>query len=317
MPSGTGAPSKRRNRSRPGQTGLTHPASTPHFGRLPTSLLSFFGLVVAFALVLLASPCTAQSPASPNSTSRSASAASAVRADTSRISTDEPGATEIVREMDEHLRGNTQYAEMTMTVARPDWTRQVSLKSWMKGSQYTLILITAPARDEGTVYLKRGNEVWNWLPSVERVIKIPPSMMSQSWMGSDFTNDDLVKESSIVQDYSHELLGTEEEGGYECWKVDLTPKPDAAVVWGRVILWIAKALPIELRAEYYDEGGDLVNVMTLSDIQAMDGRKIPTILTMEPAEEEGHQTRLTMEQVDFNLEIPDEFFSQQNMRRVH
>lgn len=226
-------------------------------------------------------------------------------------------ATEIVREMDQHLRGDTQYAEMTMTLVRPDWSREVSMKSWMKGRTYTLILITAPARDEGTVYLKRGNEVWNWLPSVERVIKIPPSMMSQSWMGSDFTNDDLVKESSVVKDYTHEIMGSEEQGGYECWKIDLTPKPEAAVVWGRVILWIAKELPIELRAEYYDEGGDLVNVMTLSAIEEMDGRKIPTVLTMVPADEEGHETRLTMETVDFNLEIPDAFFSQQNMRRVH
>ncbi|MDZ7808203.1 MAG: outer membrane lipoprotein-sorting protein [Gracilimonas sp.] len=116
-------------------------------------------------------------------------------------------ATEIVRKMDEKMRGESLEAEVTMTIVRPNWSREVSMKSWSRGTEYSMILITAPARDRGTAFLKRGNEIWNWVPSVGRTIKMPPSMMMQSWMGSDFTNDDLVRESSSVTDYDHEGSG--------------------------------------------------------------------------------------------------------------
>ncbi len=131
-------------------------------------------------------------------------------------------------------------AQQRMTIVRPTWTRKVSMKTWSLGNDYYMILITAPAQDKGQVFLKRHTEMWNWMPSISRIIRIPPSMMGQNWMGSDFTNNDLVKANSIVDDYTHTLLGNETIEGYDCYKIQLFPKPDAAVVWDKIIVWIAK-----------------------------------------------------------------------------
>jgi outer membrane lipoprotein-sorting protein len=227
-----------------------------------------------------------------------------------------PDATLLVTRADEHMRGETQYTEMTMKVIRPGWTRETSLKSWSKGRDLMLLLITAPARDRGTAFLKRKTEVWNWLPSVEKVIKIPPSMMMQPWMGSDFTNDDLVKESSVVNDYTHTIESSDEIDGHDCWKIRLTPKPDAAVVWGKLFVWIDKAEPIELRVEYYDEDDNLVNVQTLSEIKELGGRRIPTVLSMSPVNKPGQSTVLLIEESIFDKPVDDSFFSEQQMKKI-
>jgi outer membrane lipoprotein-sorting protein len=231
--------------------------------------------------------------------------------------TSQPDAAFLVAAANDHMRGETQYAETTMKVIRPDWSRETSLKSWSKGRDYMLLLITAPARDKGTAFLKRKNEVWNWLPSVERVIKIPPSMMMQPWMGSDFTNDDLVRESSIVNDYTHSIEGEENVDGRDCWKVLLTPKPDAPVVWGKLFMWIDKVEPIELRIEYYDEDDHLVNVQSLTEIEELGGRRIPSVMTMTPVDKPGHSTVLVIEKTIFDEPIDDSFFSEQQMKRLH
>ena len=117
----------------------------------------------------------------------------------------------------------------SLRVVKTDWSREVSMKSWTLEPDFALILITAPAKDKGTVTLKRHHEVWNWVPSIQRVIKIPPSMMLQPWMGSDFTNDDLVRESSIIEDYTQTLIGSDSISGYDCYKIRLIPNPDAAM----------------------------------------------------------------------------------------
>ncbi len=232
------------------------------------------------------------------------------------VSAQTPDATEIVRRADQHLRGNTSYAELTMKLVRPDWSRELTMKSWTRGTRLSLILITAPARDKGTAFLKRGNEVWNWVPSVERVIKIPPSMMSQSWMGSDFTNDDLVKEASIVEDYTHTVVGDSTIADRPCWKIRMIPKPDAAVVWGEVLIWIGKQDDLELRCEYYDEDGVLINVMEMSNIRMLGGRLLPTVMEMIPEDKPGNKTVLTYQEAQFNEPLDDSFFSEQNMKRV-
>lgn len=225
-------------------------------------------------------------------------------------------ATEIVRKMDEKMRGESLKAEVTMTIIRPDWSREVTMESWSRGTEYSMILITAPARDEGTAFLKRGNEIWNWVPSVGRTIKMPPSMMMQSWMGSDFTNDDLVRESSAVTDYDHELVGEETIQGYECYKIEMKPKPDAPVVWTRVDVWISKEEYLELKAEFYDEFGELINVMNGMEVKEFDGRMIPSKMEMIPMDEEGYKTILEYKSMEFNENIPQRFFSVQNMRRL-
>jgi len=148
--------------------------------------------------------------------------------------------TAIIKEADEKFRGSSSIGEMTMIIERPSWSRTVSMKNWTLGNDYSLIYITAPAKEKGQVFLKRKKEMWNWVPNIERMIKIPPSMMMQSWMGSDFTNDDLVNESQLARDYTNSLLDEEEVDGYTCYKVELIPHEDAPVVWGKVIMWISK-----------------------------------------------------------------------------
>ncbi len=225
-------------------------------------------------------------------------------------------ATEIVRQADLKMRGESSRANITMQIIRPGWQRSISIKAWSLGNDYSLMLVTAPARDEGTAYLKRGNEVWNWLPNINRTIKLPPSMMSQSWMGSDFSNNDLVRESSIVTDYTHELAGDSTLSGYDCHKIKMTPKPEAPVVWGEVIVFISKKEYLQLRTEFYDEDGNLMRTMTGSEVQELDGRLIPTHMEMIPADEPGHKTVLTYNNIDFNINLSENFFSIQNMKRV-
>ena len=203
-----------------------------------------------------------------------------------------------------------------MTIERPDWSREVEMKSWSKGQDYYLIYITSPARDKGQVFLKRKMELWNWMPSIGRMIKLPPSMMMQSWMGSDFTNDDLLKQSSIVTDYIHEIIGEEVIENYDCWKINLTPKPEAPVVWGKIIIWITKENYLELKVEYFDETEELVNTMIGSKVKNVGDRFIPMKLEMMPADKPGNKTIFEYIEIEFDKQIDDRFFSKQNMKRV-
>jgi outer membrane lipoprotein-sorting protein len=228
----------------------------------------------------------------------------------------QPSADDIVRKADAKMRGTTNYSEMTMTVMRPDWSRTVSLKGWEKGRTYSLTLITAPAKEKGQAFLKRGTEMWNWVPSIDRVIKLPSSMMSQSWMGSDFTNDDLIKESSIVKDYKHTLAGEDTVDSRPCWRITLTPLPDAAVVWGKIESWIAKAGDFQVKTEFYDEDDELINTEHFSDVKVMGGREIPTKMEMIPAGKPGHKTVLVISAAAFDKPLPDDFFSLQNLKRA-
>jgi hypothetical protein len=229
--------------------------------------------------------------------------------------TDE-SATDVVRKADENMRGSSSYAEMTMTIVKPTWSRSISMKTWTLGNEYGLVLITSPERDRGTVTLKRKTEVWNWLPSIERVIKIPPSMMLQSWLGSDFTNDDLVKESSIVNDYTHTLSGDSTIEGRACYKIILIPRENAAVVWGKVVLFITKEGYCELRSEMYDEEGTLSKVLTGDRIKTFGDRMLPTYWEMLPANEPGQKTILEYRILHFDVPLRESFFSEQNMRRI-
>lgn len=225
-------------------------------------------------------------------------------------------AKEIVDRANRKANGESSQGTMKMTIVRPGWSREVTMKSWSKTTEYYMIYITAPAKDKGQVFLKRQNEMWNYMPSIDRMIKIPPSMMSQSWMGSDFTNDDLVRMNSIVEDFEHELIGNEVIEGYECYVIELIPKPDAAVVWGKIRLWISKIDFYELKGEYFDEDGELVNSMTSSEIKQMGDRSLPSKMVMVPADKPGNQTILEMIDVVFNQPIEEDFFSQQNMKNV-
>lgn len=225
-------------------------------------------------------------------------------------------AKEIIQKADEKVRGNFSEAELKMTIVRPDWTREMKMKSWSKGEDYSLILLTGPARDKGIGFLKRKKEMWNWQPGIDRVIKMPPSMMSQSWMGSDFTNDDLARASSTVNDYEQNLLGEEVIEGRKCWMIELIPKEGVGVVWGRIKMWVDQKDFIQLKSEFYDEDEYLVNTMMGKNITKFGTRMLPKILEVIPADEEGHKTIVEYVSLSFDKSIKDRFFSIQNMKRI-
>lgn len=223
---------------------------------------------------------------------------------------------EIVQKSDQMMRGKSSYSEATMDIIRPSWKRSMTMKSWTKGTDLSLVLVTAPAKDKGSASLKRYREMWNWVPSIERIIKIAPSMLSQSWMGSDFTNDDLINQSSIVVDYQHTLVGEDTFDGDTVWKIDAVAKPDAPVVWNKISLWISQSTYLQRKIEFYDEFDDLVNVMTTFDVKTLGGRNVATRMEMQPLEKPGNKTVLTTHQAQFDFKIDDDFFSQQQMKSL-
>jgi len=225
-------------------------------------------------------------------------------------------AEEIIDRMEDRMRGDSNYAEMTMIIERPRYTREVSMRSWSLGNDYSLIQITSPARDQGTAFLKRENEIWNYVPNIDRTIKMPPSMMSQSWMGSDFTNDDLVRESSTVDDYELNIIKEEEVDGRTAWVIELIPKPETPIVWGKVLMWIDQEEYLQLKVENYDQRGELANRIEFQELKEMDKRLMFSKMTMTPADKPDQRTIIVYEDMQFNIEIDPSFFTQQNMRRV-
>ncbi len=223
---------------------------------------------------------------------------------------------DIVQKSDQQMRGDSSYTEATMNIIRPEWTRSMSMKSWTKGTDLSLVLITAPAKDKGSASLKRKNEMWNWMPSIERVVKIAPSMLGQSWMGSDFTNDDLINQSSIVVDYDHKMASSEIIDGDDSFIIDALAKPDAPVVWSKIRLWISKDSYLQRKVEFYDEFDELINTMQTFDVKELGGRKLATRIQMIPADKPNQKTEMITHQAQFNFEIPDSFFSQSQMKAL-
>lgn len=224
---------------------------------------------------------------------------------------------DILRDMEDNMRGEASYNEMTMEVIRPRYTREVSMKSWTLGDDYSLVYVTAPARDEGTAFLKIGNEMWNYQPNIDRTVKMPPSMMSQSWMGSDFTNDDLVNASSLTEDYTHELLGEDEMDGHACYIIEMAPKPDNPVVYEKVLQWVSKEHHLPVRTENYDERDQLVNTIHFREIKTLGDREIPTIMKMIPENNGDQKTIITTHDTDYDIDIREDFFSIENLTEIN
>lgn len=225
-------------------------------------------------------------------------------------------ATEIVSRAHEKTNGNSNYTEMTMKIVRPTYERTISMKAWALGTDFSMVYITAPAKEKGQVHMKREKEMWNWQPAINRMIKLPPSMMMQSWMGSDFTNDDLINQASIVNDYTHKLIGEEKYETYSCYKIELTPKENSNVVWGKIALLITKDDEFILKSEYFDEDNDLIKTELASDIKILGGKKIPTKFTTIPADKKGNKTILIMDNIVFDYKLDESFFTQQNMKKI-
>jgi len=225
-------------------------------------------------------------------------------------------AVEIIKKADEKTRGKTNTSSMEMEIIRPTWSRSVSMKGWGRGMDYSMTYITAPAKDKGQVFLKRKTEMWNWIPSIGRMIKIPSSMMSQGWMGSDYTNDDILKESSIVIDYTHKIVAEEKIEGFDSYKIEMIPIPEAAVIWSKVYKWITKDEYIQIKSEYYDEDNELIKSDFAYDFKKMDGRLIPTRIEIIPSGEEGKKTVIRITEIQFDIDLPESYFSQQQMKRI-
>lgn len=232
------------------------------------------------------------------------------------ISSQAQDAKEIVKKMDDKLQGDSNQSEMKMSIVRPKYTRSIAFKNWSLRRDYFLTYVTSPSKDKGMVSMKYEKEMWSYTPSINRMIKLPPSMMSQGWMGSDYTNDDLVKQSSIVNDYVHTILGEEIIDGIECYQIQMIPNNDANVVWGKIVIWIDKEKYINLKAEYYDEEAYLVRTELGKEVKTFDGRELPSIMEIIPAEEPKNRTIITIISMNFDVDIKESFFSQQNMKRI-
>jgi len=225
-------------------------------------------------------------------------------------------AKEIIEKSDSIMQGTTQVSLNTITIKTKRWTRSMELKSYMiRKEKKSFSEILSPKKDAGNRFLLIDNLMWHYVPKIAKTIKITPSMMMQSWMGSDFTNDDIVKESSIIHDYTHEIESEETRNGLECYKILLTPKENVAVVWGKLIYYVKKNDLLAVSVEYYNEHGVLKKQLDYSDYKKMDDRVIPTKMKMQTIGKIDKYTLMEINAVLFDKPIPDSFFTLQNLKR--
>jgi outer membrane lipoprotein-sorting protein len=220
----------------------------------------------------------------------------------------------ILDKVDDLYRGTSSHGKMTMEVVTAHWRRTLSLEFWSKGKDKSLIRILSPLKEKGTATLRSGNEIWNYLPKVNRVIKLPSSMMSASWMGSHFTNDDLVKESRFSDDYTFKITHEGARDGVEIVELTCTPKPEAPVVWGKVDVTVRRSDFLPIVILYYDENMHLARTMTFSRVKEWSGRKLPTVMTLTPADKPGEKTTITYQEIHFDVSLSDEIFSLRNLQ---
>jgi outer membrane lipoprotein-sorting protein len=221
----------------------------------------------------------------------------------------------IVKKSDDLMRGLQSYAKIKMVVTRPAYERSMVMESWTEGTEKAFIRTLAPAKEKGVTFLKVGREAWNYVPAIERVIKIPPSMMLQSWMGSDFTNDDLVKADSLIVDYTHKLDSEPELDGVKHWKITMIPKEDAAVVWGKVVMFVRQDNWVATRCDYHNEDMELVKYFVTADIQTIEGKQVPMQFSMINHKKAGHKTTIFYEDLTFKPKIGPKTFSKSNLKR--
>ncbi len=222
---------------------------------------------------------------------------------------------EIIQRAEDAIKGRTSsHSIMEMIIKTPDYTRTMKMESWSSGASKALVKILSPAREAGNRTLKLGNDIWMYLRNTETTIRIPPSMMLQSWNGSDYTYDDMVREETLTEDYDITLVGTEKLNDAVCWKLQLIPKPNAPVVWGKLLYWVRKADDLPAQVEYFDEKGKLIRTMVMTDYKAMGGRTLPTVWTMYNFDKT-HSTEIKMDEASFDIRIPDRIFSLKELER--
>jgi outer membrane lipoprotein-sorting protein len=225
-------------------------------------------------------------------------------------------ATQLVLKSEEQTRGKSFQGTTTMTVMKGGSTRSITMKVWTVESEKALIKILKPAKDMNTGNLRLNLELWQYLPNIDQLIRIPPSMMLQSWMGSDFTNDDIVKTSSLARDYTHSIVKEETVGGFKAVQILCTPKPTAPVVWGKVVIWVRAADAVPLKQDFYSESGEILKEMVGTDIKSFGTHTIPTTLKMTNLKNPDSSTTLHYDDVVFDRELANSIFTQNNLRKT-
>jgi outer membrane lipoprotein-sorting protein len=222
-------------------------------------------------------------------------------------------AAEIIRKAMDHYRGLTSYSEMTMIIHRPDWERSMTMRAWTMGEKRTLVRVIEPKKDAGNGTLSVDGNMWTYTPKINRVIKVPASMMSQSWMGSDFSNKDVSKDTDIIDKYDHSLLEQYEQDGHQVYVIQSIPHEEAAVVWGKEILWIRDDWVL-LEQQFWDQDGALVKTLKTLEIAAMGGRNVAAVMRMGNQDKPEEWTELRCLAVEFDLDLPANAFTLSNLR---
>ncbi len=225
-----------------------------------------------------------------------------------------PDVNTIVEKMDRLYRSDTSYGDVEMLIKTEHWERTLRMDIWSEDLDRTLIHINSPKKDAGIATLRKKTEMWNYFPKINKVIKVPPSMMMSSWMGSDFTNDDLVKESSMITDY-HSRIFTPEDANPDYYYIELIPKKDIPIVWARIVLVVRKHDYIPVEESFFDEKGRNMRVMEFSDIKNFSGREIPSVLVMRPLNKPDKKTVIRYIDLKFNIKLKADTFSLRNLQK--
>lgn len=226
---------------------------------------------------------------------------------------DTPDPVELIRSAMEHWRGVTSYSVMTMTVHRSDWQRSMSMQAWTEGDKVSLVRVTKPKRDAGNATLIQDQNMWTFSPKINRIIKLPSSMMNQSWMGSDFSNRDISKSTDIIDQYDHRMIDSEIRGEHAFYTIESIPHEDAPVVWGKEIVVIRDDFVI-MRQEFWDQDGVLVKEMNALEVAAMGGRNIATKVRMNKVETPDEWTEMLVNSIEFDVDISASLFTLSNLR---
>ncbi len=220
----------------------------------------------------------------------------------------------IVRKLDELYRSSSSECEIAMDITTPHWQRTLQMRVWTVGLDKTFIRILAPKKERGMGTLRIGQQMWNYLPRANKTIKIPPSMMMGSWMGSDFTNDDLVKEYTFADDYVFRLLESA-EAPKGMLQLECTPKADRAIIWSRVVVTLREHDLLPVRQDFHDEKNRVMRVMEFSDIRDLGGRMLPATLTVIPQNKKGHRTIIRYLDIQFDQDMAEDIFSLRHLRK--
>lgn len=220
-------------------------------------------------------------------------------------------ASEIIKKLDNNMRGKDVYMKISMSIKSLRHERVMKLQTWAKGSKKSFIKVLYPPKDKGITFLSLNNEMWNYIPKIERVIKIPPSMMLQSWMGSDISNDDMVKQSSIVDDYNPSIIKKDKN----LVTIELKAKDEAAVVWGKIISIIDTTHYTNVKDTFYDEEDNAIRVFTYDKVKKFGKYYLPTIWKIKPLNKKNNLTTMIIEEASYDKGISDKYFRKSALKR--